>query len=48
MAEMKAMVRDIGTINRGADSATLAEDDMAFAEDVEGRCGSSGPETFAT
>ncbi|MBB5329897.1 hypothetical protein [Tunturiibacter gelidoferens] len=47
-AEKKAAVRDIGTINSGADSETLTEGGMAFAADVEGRCGSSGPETFAT
>ena len=47
-AEKKAVVRDTGTINRGADSATLVEDGMAFAVDVEVRCGSSEPATFAT
>jgi hypothetical protein len=47
MAEKKAVVRDIGTIN-GADSATLAEGGMAFAEDAEGRCASLGPATFVT
>jgi hypothetical protein len=48
MAEKKAVVRDTGTINIGAGSATLAESVMAFAEGVEGRCGSSGQVTFAT
>ena len=48
-AEKKAVVRDIGMINiEAADSSTLAESGMAFAEDVERRCGSSGQVTSAT
>jgi hypothetical protein len=46
-AEKKAVVRDTGTINEVI-SATLAEGGMAFAADVEGRCGSSARATFAT
>jgi hypothetical protein len=46
-AEKKAVARDTGTINTEVDSETLAESGMAFAADVEGRCGSSGPEIFA-
>jgi hypothetical protein len=48
-AEKMAVVRDIGMINiEVADSVTLAESGMAFAEDAEDRCGSSGQVTFAT
>ncbi|MBB5337792.1 hypothetical protein HDF13_000125 [Edaphobacter lichenicola] len=47
MAQKKAVVRDTGTINEAV-LATLAEDDMAFAGDVEGRCGSLGRAIFAT
>ncbi|WP_353063241.1 hypothetical protein RBB77_18425 [Tunturibacter psychrotolerans] len=46
-AGKKAVVRDTGTINRGADSGTLVEGGRAFAVDVAGRCGSSGLATFA-
>jgi hypothetical protein len=45
-AEKKAVVKDTGMINEVV-SATLAEGGMAFAADVEGRCGSSGQATSA-
>ncbi len=48
MAEKKAVVRDTGTINKGADSGTLVEGVKVFAVDVAGRCGSSGLATFVT
>jgi len=48
VAEKKAMVRDTGMINRGADSGNLAEAGMAFAVDVAARCGSLELATFAT
>ena len=44
--EKNAVVRDTGTINEVV-LATLAEAGMAFAEDAEARCDSSGPEIFA-
>ena len=45
--ERKAVVRDTGTINSEAVLVTLAGAGMAFAEDAEARCDSSGPEIFA-
>jgi hypothetical protein len=48
MAEKTATARDTETINIEWDLETLAEDDMAFAAAVEGRCASSAREIFAT
>jgi len=43
---MKAVVKDTGTISEAV-LVTLAGAGMAFAEDAEARCDSSGPEIFA-